>query len=194
MLLPFAVAVASVAAAASSCDPSCESCRNTVTVTAEPCDSSSPQDQRGWSLGAAAARTGLRQIHRGTQCVGWDTVTQTLQLQPCAIRNGDSWVNNTRFDCQQWHTEGGTFRAPLCLSNEHALDGCLDIHGKVGPGMQLTRCYGQPNDNFTITPTGTWQSEGHPPTFPQRCLQSQTAPCPCAGCCTACADGRPLHG
>ena len=183
-----AAPVAAAPAAASGCDPTCESCRNMVTVTAEPCNTSSPH-QRGWSLGAASS-AGLRQVHLGTQCVGWDTVMKSLQLQPCATHNGDSWVNSTRFDCQQWRTEGGTFRAPLCLSNEHALNGCLDIHGKVGPGMQLTRCYGQPNDNFTITSTGTWQSEDRPPTFPQRCLQYQTTPCPCAGCCTVCAAGR----
>jgi len=179
----------SVAASVASCDPSCESCRNTTTVTAEPCNSSNPH-QRGWVLGPAAPKTKLRKIQLGPKCVGWNTVTHNLEVQPCAIRNGDSWVNSTRFDCQQWRTEGGTFRAPLCLSNEHALNGCLDINKKVGPAMQLTRCYGQPNDNFTIPPpAGTWQSEGRPPTFPQRCLQSETAPCPCAGCCTACAAG-----
>ena len=61
--------------------------------------------------------------------------------------------NSTSYDCQQLNITDGTIGAgPNCYDNEDNLNGCLDIKGKVGPGLQLTKCYHQPNDNFTNLP------------------------------------------
>jgi len=69
--------------------------------------------------------------------------------------------------------------------------GCLDIHNKVGPEVQLTKCYDNPNDRLELA-GGSWFSEDSPPTYPQRCLEANEIPCTNANCCTGCGDGRHL--
>ena len=181
--------LASIAAAAE-CDLSCApgSCSTRVEVKARPCDGRGGQD--GWSLGDVDESTGLRQILFVDLCVTWNQNTLGLDLLPCASENGARWPTATVRDCQQFRFDGagGAIRAPLCESNEGALDGCLDVHGKVGPGVQLTRCYGQPNDNFTLV-GGRWASRDAPPTYPGRCMVPEEAVCAFASCCTACAEG-----
>ena len=84
--------------------------------------------------------------------------------------------------------------APRCKDGTNTfLNGCLDIKGKLGPVVQLTKCYHQPNDNFTFAAggsPGTWASHQQLPDFPQRCMEATEVPCTRAGCCDGCAAGR----
>ena len=198
------------AASAQTCDPSCLTCSQTTRITAVPCDTSSAA-QRGWSLSPAEGTTNTKAsiappplmaiAYRGalsSGCVSWYQNTGTLEVRPCAARDGAEWTNATARACQRWDvTALGTFGpihgGPGCDDNEGRPGpaACLDVHSKVGPAVELTHCYGQPNDNFTVGADGRWRSQGAPPTFPPRCMAvSAPAPCPFAGCCTACAPGR----
>jgi hypothetical protein len=197
----------------SGCDFSCASCSFVYPVTAVPCNSSSPA-QHGWALAAQPYNGGLRAItysgvaegekegHHAPRCVAWNPFSKQVQVQACVAENGDSWVNRSLHSCQQWNLTSSSSSSSAsssqsysgfigagtgCSNNEGHANGCLDIHSKVGPGLQLTRCYEQPNDNFTLS--GTWSSQEQLPTYPQRCMTVSKKVCPFAGCCTACAAG-----
>lgn len=193
-------------AATAGCDFSCAECSLAYTVTAEPCDSSDPS-QYGWALGPS--RAGLRSITysgdgRSHRCVGWNPLAKQMQLQACAAENGESWVNRSSYSCQQWNVTNGSYpssgffsgyisASDGCANNEGNQNGCLDIHSKLGPSLQLTRCYGQPNDFFSLPVSagsaGRWVSQEKLPMYPQRCMAVREKVCSFAGCCTVCAEG-----
>ena len=168
---------------------SCKGCStNIVKVEALPCDASDAA-QQGWAFGAADAE-GLRTITRGGLCLSWNPNHKGVELRECYAANGDSWTNATVRDCQHFAVDeaGGAITAPRCANNEGNFGGCLDVHGKVGPGVQLTRCYGAPNDNFTLA-AGAVASREVLPTYPGRCFAARASACTFAECCDACAAG-----
>ena len=177
----------------SKCDSSCLTCSNRYPVTAQICDETNVK-QQGFSHTMHPNSNNLHNIKHGDGCVGYNSITQNMEvISPCSIATSPTtWVNSTLYDCQQLNITDGTIGAgPNCYDNEDNLNGCLDIKGKVGPGLQLTKCYHQPNDNFTIT-NGVWSSENLLPMYPQRCMQVDEQVCTRAGCCTSCPPGREM--
>merc|ERR1712160_20645 len=51
------------------------------------------------------------------------------------------------------------------------MNGCFDIMGKSGPGVQLTKCYGTPNDEFKFDHSGVWSGGTGAFPYPRRCMQ-----------------------
>eukprot|EP01052_Picozoa_sp_SAG31_P044881 SAG31_NODE_7989_length_1546_cov_1.813407_1_plen_393_part_10 len=201
-IMPLLLKLLALAAAATAqtCDQSCRTCATTTHIAAVPCNASSAA-QRGWALsppGPNQLRTITFKSDLVSGCAGWDRNTGAMEVKPCVSQDGASWTNASARACQQWlhspSSTGGfdTIAASAgCANNEGNPDGCLDVHSKVGPRFELTRCYAQPNDNFSVGLEGLWMSQDAPPTFPQRCMAvSGPELCPYAGCCTACAHGR----
>ena len=180
-----------VLAATVGCDPSCKSCSTSFPIRAVPCDPSSVA-QRGWSSNGSLSTI---KFSSGfvDGCATWTPQFGDMHVEPCSSVNGGQWVNSTVKSCKLWNFSGGAssiiHSTSGCQDNVGRPIGCLDVHGKVGPGLQLTKCYGQPNDAFTIE-DGVWASQDAPPTFPRRCMEVVEEVCPFAACCTACAPGR----
>ena len=199
------------------CDQTCLTCSSRYPVRAVPCNPDTNAHQRGFSLAPTTSKSvGLSNIKYTSTlvdgCVGWNALTNDMEvIAPCSANTGTTnWVNSSLVDCQQFnisqqHSKSGSSvvqAGPKCYSNEVKLNGCLDIKSKVGPVLQLTHCYNQPNDKFTFSSSssssgvaqddGVWSSEEQLPTYPQRCMQVDKQICTRAGCCTSCPPGRHL--
>jgi len=167
----------------------------TQHVHAVPCDGKRAEDQAVWDL-EPADEDGLRQIRwvgaqyttrpesRGhssgdssgnaSLCVDAVEVT-TLTLRECANLTSQRFLFG----------DDGTLKMPLWKNNEGNLNGCLDISGKVGPTVQLTRCYGSPNDAFVFTGSTNGRSSvgggqvwsdrggGQARDYPKRCMEAR---------------------
>jgi len=129
-------------------------------VHAKPCN---PHDklQQDWVLGPVASDN-TRAIHSKSTGLCVDAWSHELTMEPCTNNVSQQFV----FD-NVW----GTVRAPKFPDNSGKLNGCLDISGKVGPIVQLTRCYGQPNDFFDFRSSGVWADRGGAEPYPKRCMQ-----------------------
>lgn len=136
---------------------------------------------------------------RAVECSGSSSVQGDWELGPVdAVRNNtrfirskrtglcvDAWAKNplkmevcTGNASQRFTFDGndgeGTIKAPMFESNEGELNGCFDVNAKHGPDVQLTRCYGSPNDAFTFDArTGVWADRGTQEPFPRRCMEVQ---------------------
>lgn len=183
VVLALALLVVSVEGA---CDPSCATCSTYKPVTAVECVSDHPA-QADWDSYKIDDGDSLivSKAHPDTECVGWNELFERLELQACDA--------NRPTPCQRWDltTDAYTRGGKNCTANTGEKGGCLDIRSKVGPGVQLTKCYDQPNDRFAVA-GGSWFSEAAPPTFPQRCLEANVQVCASASCCTSCGPGRHL--
>lgn len=134
---------------------------------ARPCtEAQGPNDFpfSDWVLGTPKANDGTRTIMSKSTglCVdAW--MKSPIVMEPCTGNASQSFV---------YDEATGTITAPLFPDNGGLLNGCLDISGKVGPGVQLTGCYSQPNDFFDFdSPAGVWSDRGLAEPFPKRCMR-----------------------
>jgi alpha-galactosidase len=138
-----------------------------------PCDDggSSPDDNTGggggsdaWELGPVVAnKTRYIKSKTAQLCVdAW--MKNPLTMEPCTGNASQQFT----FD-----EATGEIQAPNFPANSGQLNGCFDIMGKVGPAMQLTQCYGQPNDKYLFNEAGgEWTGNNvDSGIFPKRCIR-----------------------
>ena len=137
-----------------SCDASCGTCETLKHVVAEPCDDGSAS-QHDWST-RHATTGGIHIVSRSDPrlCLGWNAQLGLLAMSPC----------EEEAVCQVFvYDSDGAIHAPACGADNGAGPvgdaNCIDIHGKVGPQLQLTKCYGQPNDQFEFDKGQKWRCE-----------------------------------
>jgi hypothetical protein len=176
------------------CDSTCSTCVLKKTITAVPCDKTSAR-QADWTFNPPPATHNAQNTttitsKANSECVTWNPVRGELQLWPCAIFPPNP--------CQSFALDGktGELTSPGCGQDPGSvtpdkIGGCLDVRGKVGPAVQLTRCYHQPNDFFKFSGDGVWSvGLAGSKVFPELCLQATTAPCTAADCCASCRKPR----
>ena len=197
-------AVVTTTSSLETCDPTCLTCSTRYPLDAVPCDDHDP-NQHGFAPSTSGGGGGgfLRRINYDSAlvsgCVTWNAVINTMELSsPCAATappgTPTDWINATRGFCSSFNLtkQGYVGAGEGCNDNENKPEGCLDIKRKVGPELQLTQCYDQPNDNLTFTSSGAWNSHEQLPTYPRRCVRVSKKICTRAGCCETCPPGRHL--
>lgn len=128
-----------------------------------PCSDSEPAAQEDWKLTPVSGSTGLYEIVSKSTGLCVDVTTQSaITLETCSASNAQVFTHDP---------STGAVQAPLWKDNEGETNGCFDISGKTGPTVQLTRCYGQPNDVFTFE-NGVWSGGNGVYPYPKRCMQA----------------------
>eukprot|EP00928_Gymnodinium_smaydae_P012041 TRINITY_DN14393_c0_g8_i1.p1 TRINITY_DN14393_c0_g8~~TRINITY_DN14393_c0_g8_i1.p1 ORF type:complete len:574 (-),score=60.91 TRINITY_DN14393_c0_g8_i1:567-2246(-) len=126
-----------------------------------PCEANA-SSQRDWFLGPADAASGVRKIQSKSTGLCVDVWSKKLTLEPCTGNVSQQFVHDNKT---------GAIHVPHYPNNQGELNGCVDIVAKTGPGMQLTKCYGQPNDVFFFSEDGVWSDQEHGGVYPRRCVQ-----------------------
>lgn len=132
-------------------------------VHAKECDRSKAS-QRDWAVQGPLGSNGTRFIRSTSTGLCVDAWTNPIRLEPCTANNSQLF---------RWDMGTGEIRAPFYLNNEGKLNGCFDVSGKYGPNVQLTKCYGQPNDWFDLSVDGVWSDRGSDQTYPPRCMEPE---------------------
>ena len=141
-------------------------------VRAVPCEQWRAA-QEDWELKPAEARNASFIVSKSTGLCADASESggqgsSGVQLQPCVERGPLSACQQFKID-----SDNGVIHAPNCLSNGGLFNGCFDIAGKIGPTVQLTKCYNAPNDMFTWTKSGIWSTRyDKPPLYPRRCIEA----------------------
>eukprot|EP00941_MAST-03F_sp_MAST-3F-sp1_P002249 g2249.t1 len=160
------------------CDATCATCSNLFPITAQKCSTTNSK-QLGWEI---VDGTTIRSKSNPNHCVTWNMTRGILQFQECDATN----------PCQQWTIDAKTgyiHGHEKCVFDGSG-ESCLDIRKKVGPSVQLTRCYNQPNDSFKFSDAGRWTVGDGSSTYPELCLQADETVCSSASCCVTCPSGR----
>jgi len=179
--------------AAADCNIACgtSGCNSRQIVQAMPCDgTSTPASFREVPAGNGTVQIKLRDDD--SLCLTWSQQGNDLILENCAGANGLVWTDDMTYDCQHFVRDSNSNIAVKnsCRDNEWNLNGCLDIHGKVGPTVQLTKCYDQANDHFLLdNETGVISNEEDLPNFPKRCFVVEDTFCTMNACCRDCGEG-----
>ena len=134
------------------------------------CDGSATQTD--WILGPVTSNSTRRIYSKSAKlCVdAW--MHEPLVMEPCTGNASQQFVYDEKV---------GTIKAPNYPANNGQLDGCFDIMSKVGPKMQLTKCYDAPNDKFAFEKSTilgdidvtAWADKGGADPYPKRCMQVQ---------------------
>lgn len=138
----------------------------TILLRARVCNASEPRQQEwAWSPSKAPGADGLFDIRALSSDLCVDVARKNpVELQPCA---------GTDSQLFRYNLTDASIRAPRWEYVPGLKNGCLDINGKHGPAVQLTKCYGQPNDAFVISDVGVWSGGNDVAEFPRLCMQAE---------------------
>lgn len=130
-------------------------------VHARECNGSAKQQDWSWVPASGAPDSGGAIRSKSTNLCA-DAWSHHLTMEPCTGNVSQQFVFNEA---------SGTIKAPAYPTSDGKLNGCLDVSGKVGPTVQLTKCYGTPNDAFEFHVDGVWADKGSAQPYPKRCMQ-----------------------